>query len=424
MSTDLVIVLPNDPAVVYEGIDKTLAEITALARTAPKDATSDENRKAIISMAYKVARTKTALDGLGKKLIEDAQARVKMVNAQRKLVSDTLDALKAEVRKPVDEFEAMEERRVADHNSALQDAWRCERDAREIGPNIESPDEFFDRLEKRVHELNAREWQEFKGSAQEVIRSAFDSIATARARRKQADADAAELKRLREEAAERQRIDREREIAQRAAKEERDWQEADKRRLEEESQRRLAEQKAAEVRAQMEAQREAAARAAAEQRAHEIEVRAREEQDKAEQQAKQFAEDKRIAEAKVAEAQEQLAREAEQRRQREETNRQLQVKLEASMREHAATKIELLTATPSHIADVARRLMGYVVKGAGHEADTAMAIARGIAKGEVPHVRYLTLVGVPANPEPARAGGDDPERGGPGTHTLRGGPAG
>jgi colicin import membrane protein len=44
------------------------------------DVTTEKGRKAIASMAYKVARTKTAIDEAGKKLNEEARARINAVD--------------------------------------------------------------------------------------------------------------------------------------------------------------------------------------------------------------------------------------------------------------------------------------------------------------------------------------------------------
>ena len=46
------------------------------------------SRKEIASLAYKVTRTKTAIDNAGKKLNEDARAKINAVDAQRRKVRE------------------------------------------------------------------------------------------------------------------------------------------------------------------------------------------------------------------------------------------------------------------------------------------------------------------------------------------------
>jgi hypothetical protein len=51
-----------------------------------------QGREAIASMEYKVARSKTALDDGGKKLVADLKQIPKKIDAERKRVRDPLDA--------------------------------------------------------------------------------------------------------------------------------------------------------------------------------------------------------------------------------------------------------------------------------------------------------------------------------------------
>src|SRR3546814_10114176 len=77
------------------------------------DVQTKKGRDAIASIAYKVAKSKTYLDGVGKELTDSAKELPKKIDATRKLVRDTLDAWKDEVRTPLTEWEQAEESRVA-----------------------------------------------------------------------------------------------------------------------------------------------------------------------------------------------------------------------------------------------------------------------------------------------------------------------
>ena len=70
-------------------------------------------------MAYKVARSKTALDEQGKELVGAIKKQSGEIDAERKRVRDELDALKDEVRKPLTDWENAEKERVAAQEAAL-----------------------------------------------------------------------------------------------------------------------------------------------------------------------------------------------------------------------------------------------------------------------------------------------------------------
>ena len=73
------------------------------------DINTPTGRKDIASVAYRIARTKTYLDDIGKDLVSEYKELPKRIDAGRKLARDTLDALKEQVRKPLDEWEAEQE---------------------------------------------------------------------------------------------------------------------------------------------------------------------------------------------------------------------------------------------------------------------------------------------------------------------------
>ena len=74
------------------------------------DVYSDKGRKDIASMAYSVARTKTYLDSIGKELVSHYKEIPKKIDSGRKFARDSLDSLRDEVRKPLDEWENEQER--------------------------------------------------------------------------------------------------------------------------------------------------------------------------------------------------------------------------------------------------------------------------------------------------------------------------
>ena len=78
---------------------------TLKTRTLVPDVFTEKGRKDISSMAYSVARTKTYLDSIGKELVSHYKEVPKKIDSVRKFARDSLDSLRDEVRRPLDEWE-------------------------------------------------------------------------------------------------------------------------------------------------------------------------------------------------------------------------------------------------------------------------------------------------------------------------------
>lgn len=103
-------------------LDELLAKIRAEVVTVVPDVLTAAGRKEIASRAYKVARSKTTIDDAGKTLVEDQKNQIKVVDARRKHARDYLDALRDEVRKPLDDWEAEQARIERDAIEAAEAA--------------------------------------------------------------------------------------------------------------------------------------------------------------------------------------------------------------------------------------------------------------------------------------------------------------
>lgn len=133
-------------------LDDLLGRIRAATVTLVPDTTTDKGRKEIASLAYKVSRSKTAIDDAGKALVADIKARASKIDAARKKARDTLDALRDEVRAPLTEWEAEQariEREKAEAEAAERARIEAERKAEEQRRREE--------LERRDRELSERE---------------------------------------------------------------------------------------------------------------------------------------------------------------------------------------------------------------------------------------------------------------------------
>lgn len=96
-------------------IDPILARVKREIDKFVPDAATPSGRKAIASMAHKVARSKTALEAVGKELADEQKAIPKKIDATRAKIKAQLDQWRDEVRKPLTDWEAAENARQARH---------------------------------------------------------------------------------------------------------------------------------------------------------------------------------------------------------------------------------------------------------------------------------------------------------------------
>lgn len=129
-------------------------DIKSKALAVESDITTAKGRNLIAGIAYKVVRSKTYLDGLGKGLVAEMKRKVAAVDAERKFVRDTLDQLRDEIRKPLDEWEVVDQVRKDEHHVHLN--------ALElIGPSVfDTPADIDEKIVKLTTIMD-REWEEF-----------------------------------------------------------------------------------------------------------------------------------------------------------------------------------------------------------------------------------------------------------------------
>ena len=122
MSNELIVPTKENALEVYQkqnGLDPFLEQIKQEIDSFVPDVTTKKGRDAIASMAYKVAKSKTALDDVGKELVADLKELPKKIDAERKRVREILDAWRDEVRKPLTDWEQAEDDRIANHKNAI-----------------------------------------------------------------------------------------------------------------------------------------------------------------------------------------------------------------------------------------------------------------------------------------------------------------
>lgn len=204
MSTALVPVEKLSPTELYRpgALDVILSRIEEEARAAaaPLEISTEANRKALASLAFKIARSKTYIDDQGKSLTEEMRITVNAVNQERSKARERLDALKDEIRKPLTDWEQADKDRVAAHQEALTEIELAGVGSLQRWSSL-SAEAMRDRL-KEI-ETDPRSWEEFSQRAAGVKAVAKAQILEAIAKREAYDKEQAELKRLQAEEAER-----------------------------------------------------------------------------------------------------------------------------------------------------------------------------------------------------------------------------
>ncbi|MEG1281229.1 MAG: hypothetical protein RSD57_12350, partial [Comamonas sp.] len=215
-STDLIALPPSETALqIYStpnGLEPYLAQIKAELDAFVPDVSTKKGRDAIASIAYKVAKGKTALDNIGKDLVADLKDVPKKIDAERKRMRDLLDLWKDEVRAPLTDWEEAEEVRKQEHQN-------CISRIQFFGQGFEGVDAAT--LKQRLSALEAivigDHLEEYESEAHRAKAKALEALDAAIDAREKHEAEQAELARLRAEAAVREQKEREERIAREAA---------------------------------------------------------------------------------------------------------------------------------------------------------------------------------------------------------------
>lgn len=331
-----------------QGINDLLADIRKKAGSLVPDVTTAKGRKEIASVAYAVAKTKTYLDEIGKELTAKYKVIPARIDANRKLIRDTLDTLKDEVRAPLTHFEAAEAARVA----VLQDRLTILKDLGASGGHEFTAADLQTMLLEVEQTALDDSWQELLPQATVAKELAAKRLGKTLATRLKYEAEQAELEELRKKQAEQERIDRERRIAE---------QTAEQARLLEENRQRL-EREAAQHREQ-EAQRQTQA------------ALEREEQARRDAEASELARQQAEANS-TRQADEAATRATEQERQR--------IADEQSLKDEEDTR---RLADREHRGRINSAIMMDLM-GLGIEEEKAINLIKHIAKNKI---AYLTI---------------------------------
>ncbi|EPU1025692.1 TPA: hypothetical protein ACIJWU_004306 [Klebsiella pneumoniae] len=252
---DLVVIEKKNAMAVFannDQLDPLIEAIEKEARSLVPDVTTKKGRDAIASMAHKVARSKTYIDNAGKDLVAELKALPKQIDESRRVVRERLDALKDEVRRPLTEWEAEQERIKAEEamNALHAEALAMNEDFdRRLAARIESDHEMAllmnDAFDREQADKAAEAERQRIAHEEEIKRLAEEKAKREAAEKAQREIDAAAA-REREAILAKERAEREqREAAERAEREKQAAVEAERRKAQEEADRirREAEQR-------------------------------------------------------------------------------------------------------------------------------------------------------------------------------------
>ncbi|WP_241610257.1 hypothetical protein [Rosenbergiella epipactidis] len=317
--------------------DRLIEEVRSKAKSVVGDLNTAKGRKAYISMAATVRSSKVAIDDAGKALVAEMKKRPALVDASRRKIREALDELAIEIRQPVTDWEAEQERIKAEDKFNADHAEALEMNAA------------FDKaLAERIE------------SDHEIALLMNDKI----------DRDRAESARI----AEQQRIEHEQRIAREA-------EERVKREAEEKAQREREESARREYELKAKAEQAERERIAEIER---LEREAKEAKERAEREAKELQErNERLArEAKEkAEREKQEAIEAERRKAREAEKRRL------AEEQRIKDENERRQADENHRKRIGTDVVNALIDVVGLNREQAIRTLTAIKDGAVPHTK-------------------------------------
>jgi len=315
----------------YDVIERAAEAIETEVMSEVCDVTDPKGREREKSLAHKVSQAKSRVVKMANGSIQDARATVKAVTSERQRLEERFDGIRDKRKAESIKWEAAEQERIEQHKSRI-DAVRGVATELELFGSSEIQG-FIDKL---VANFNPSVLQEYEAEGELVKKETLDKLEVAFKATKQREFDAAELKRLQDE--------------------------AEKRKLEDEKKRIAAVAKAEEEERMLEAKRD------------------KEAQEEAEKQRK-IDEDARIEQAKAD-----AIKATEDRLAKEQETKDLEAKRKAVNEELArksAENAELKRqADKDHRAKVLHEVYQAFV-----ECDDRMDIISEIEAGNIPHVQ-------------------------------------
>lgn len=190
-------------------IQAVIDEVRTKALLEAPDISTAKGRQAIASAAYKVAQTKTYIDKVGKEITDELKALPKIVDENRRIAREQLDQLKDEIRKPLTDWEAEQEKIEAEKKAAEEAAKLAEQIERDHELALLMNAEFDRKREEEARQAEeARKAREAEIARQAAEQARIESEKKAKFEREAAERAVLEAK-LAQERAEREKAEAE-----------------------------------------------------------------------------------------------------------------------------------------------------------------------------------------------------------------------
>ena len=188
-------------------VTRVQLEVSMFAELATAD--TAEGRKTIEAMAKRIAKSRTHIEVVGKKLAAEQKDIPRKIDASRKYVRDALERLEEEVRQPLTDWECLEKERVERHR------WVIDHMRGVLRMDHGAVTELRDAL-MIVDGIDLSQADEFELEYRNAKRDALAFLPLAIEAAEKREREAAELIKLRSDAEGRRRLDQEADIAAQA----------------------------------------------------------------------------------------------------------------------------------------------------------------------------------------------------------------
>lgn len=143
-----------------DGLEDIITQVEMEISTFEHDLSTGVGRKKTASLAAKVSKTKTYLDGIGKDLVSELKKQPKIIDEHRKSMRDRLDELRDLARKPLTDWE--------DEQAAIEEEKRIKAEQEEIAKQIESDHEIAILMNEKFDRDLAEKLEEERKKAEEI----------------------------------------------------------------------------------------------------------------------------------------------------------------------------------------------------------------------------------------------------------------
>lgn len=200
---------------VENGLEKFLEQIRDGVNEVP-DLSTAKGRARIASLAAQVSRSKTAVEKPGRDYLKRLKEQPKVVEAELRRFVTECDQLRDEVRRPLTEWEYAENARTEALQQRLVDL-RALADVIDTAGNYLPSADIQARIQEAKSVVLDESWQERAAEAGVAKDSTIQQLEASLVVAQKREHEAAELERLRKEAEEKARLDREETIRREAA---------------------------------------------------------------------------------------------------------------------------------------------------------------------------------------------------------------